>query len=175
VGLQINDDTTAPKNPDLLRDLHVTLVRWNRSPAAADSELISAFSREEVTFVIPPDPTWVSVLQDDARALVVSSLPENAASTDPRWVHELFDELNGFPRPRFFFLVSLSGPIDERSLAAGIARLGWDRVHLDLVPWAKRGDEEEIWSFLEELKDAGEFPSRHMWAMLGGNLEHAGR
>jgi len=80
-------------------------------------------------------------------------------------------EPDSFPRGSVLFLASLEAGAGPRLVARAIRRLGWDRVHLDLVPWiAARNDEEELAVFLEELREAGGFEPRTMRALLGENL-----
>ena len=141
----------------LLRDLHVRLVR-GLDPAATRDRL-PVFAKEGVAFVIEPDTSWVAALPKGAKAYVRAA------------ANRLPADVGAFPRGRFFFIVSLDGPMPAGELTRWIAGVGWDRVHLDLVPWIRAGGDGEIPAFLEELRAPGRFEHRHLDALLGGNLE----
>ncbi|MFH1143898.1 MAG: M28 family peptidase [Candidatus Eisenbacteria bacterium] len=147
----------------LLQDLHVSMIRWPEStPPDEAREYLAALCREGVVSLIAPDTAWVSLLPSGGKALVrvFANRGEDIASPDR------------YPRERFYFIVSLDGPMAAADLAAILARCGWDRVHLDLVPWLVRAGQAPVQAFLEELQAAGPIENRHLRAMLGQNLEH---
>ena len=84
---------------------------------------------------------------------------------------ERIPEPEALGRKQVLFVASLENEPDVADLAALISKLGWDRLHLDLVPWRCRGAPEDIWRFLEDLQAAGAFEHSRMAALLGGNLE----
>lgn len=159
-------DVIPADDRSLLGEMHVALVRWNGAPQSAeDHDYLTQLSAEGVTFLVPPDTSWRDALPEGGLA-VVRVFPGRG---------DKIENPAQFPRQRFFFVVSLNDPIAAPELAAMLAKIGWDRVHLDLVPWSKQAQEEEIWPYLEEVQAAGSFQPQHMRAMLGGNLERMKR
>jgi hypothetical protein len=139
----------------LLSDLHVSLVRGAGAGAAA------GFAGEAVTFLSPPDTALIPALPEDAKACLRVFANRGEEIREP----------DVFPRKQFFFIVSLDGPMEPAELARALREMGWDRVHLDLMPWIERAGEEPACVFLEDLQAAGPFEQRRLRAMLGGNLE----
>jgi len=160
-GLRHERDRVAPERMSLLRDLGVAVARWpGGAPSALDAEYVKHFAKQGVTWLLPADSAVVRGMPPGGKACVRIFPQGGDRVEDPELV----------PRRQRLFIVSLEGALAVRSLAGTLQRLGWDRVHLDLVPWISRADEREIWAFLEELQAAGNFENRQMRAMLGRNL-----
>ncbi len=196
-GLLHDRGRVAPERMGLLRDLSVALARWpagaqsaaetpgGRSAAGApggrsaaetpggrsaaetpgiagalDADYLRRCASQGVTWLVPADTAVVRAVPAGGKACVRIFPQRGDRMDDPDIV----------PRRQRLFIVSLEGALPARSVAGTLRRLGWDRVHLDLVPWVSRADEREIWAFLEELQAAGRFEHRQMRAMLGRNL-----
>ncbi|MBP6876283.1 MAG: M28 family peptidase [Candidatus Eisenbacteria bacterium] len=161
IGLRDPQEIPPAYRP-LLRALHVSLLDGT-SATSTDivSDSLASFAREGALFLVRPDTAWVSGLPAEGKALVRIFPARGEQIPDPQ----------AYPRKRFFFLVSLDGPMPPAELASLLGRLGWDRVHLDLTPWMLASGEEPVWAFLEELLATGNIEGRHLRAMLGGNLD----
>jgi hypothetical protein len=181
-GLDHARGRVAPERLSLLGDLHVALARWPvgapgvasaaaaagprngasapDAPGAPDAAYAAQLAGQGVTWLVPADTAVVGSVPAGGKACVRIFPQRGERLADP----------DRIPRHKRLFIVSLEGETAPRALAETLRRLGWDRVHLDLVPWISRGGEREIWAFLEELQTAGRFETRQMRSMLGGNL-----
>jgi hypothetical protein len=157
IGLHQGETPVPAERIGLLGDLHVSLMRGVEPDAIRDT---AQLAKERVSFLASPDTAWVSVLPRSGEVCLRVFANRGEEIRDP----------HVYPRLQFFFIVSLDAPMAAPQLARMLARIGWDRLHLDLVPWIKRGGEEQICAFLEELQVAGPFEQRQMRAMLGGNI-----
>ena len=162
IGLHQGSAPIPAERMGLLGDLHVSLMRGLGPRPGSDRERdpLSQLAKEGVTILASPDTAWVSALPQGGKAYLRVFANHGEQIRDP----------DAYPRQRFFFIVSLDASMPAPQLARMLARVGWDRLHLDLVPWIKRGGEEEVRAFLEELQLAGPFEQRQMKAMLGGNV-----
>jgi hypothetical protein len=151
----------APPDLELLDDLKIGLVRWTGpAPGAADDDYVRKLGGDGRVLVIPADSLWATALPPGVKAAVRFRPGHGGAVTHPE----------AWPRKTTVFVADLDGAVEPDSLASVIDRLGPDRVHLDLVPWAARSPEPEIWAFIEALQAAGGYSPARMRALLGGNL-----
>jgi hypothetical protein len=158
-GIRHARGRVAPERMNLLSDLHVALADWPAGVVDRDAYL-GQLTGQGVTLFLTADPAAARAVPSGGKACL-RVFPQRG---------EQVEAPDSIPRQQRLFVVSLEGALDARSLAKTLKHLGWDRVHLDLVPWLSRADEREIWAFLEELQTAGRFEVRQMRAMLGGNL-----
>lgn len=184
LGIRAGAASLAPETEALLREVGVGLAELGPAPAEiapGDSGRLESFVREGIVFLAPPDLAADAALPEGAKCLVRFRLDRGEEIAEP----------DSFPRGAFLFVATLGGPADPEGVARALERLGPDRVHLDLVPWALAGGgpsagsgedsgasgggglaerESEIAAFLEELRRAGRFEPHEMRALLGGNL-----
>ncbi len=152
----------AERDMPWLGDLHVSLARWaGGAPAEADSGYVKELASKGVALLLPAARVASRRLPDGARAYLRFHPARG----------ERIEDAEAYARDKVLFVATLESGMSPVRLARDLARLGYDRVHLDLVPWLATGGEEQIWEFLERLQEAGSFEPRHMTAMLGGNLD----
>ncbi len=150
-----------PANLALMDDLRVAFVRWSgRAPGAADTGYVKELGGNGRVLVIPADSAWSAALPAGVKAAVRFRPGHGGAVAHPE----------AWPRKTTVFVADLDGPVEADTLASVIDRLGADRVHLDLVPWAARAPESDLWGFVEALRKAGSYSPARMRALLGGNL-----
>jgi hypothetical protein len=170
---------------NLLGDLHVALACWPtgllageagspavgsrsssgagsppRPSAVPDADYLRRLSGEGVTLLVPADSAAIGRVPAGAKVCVRVWPQRGERVVDP----------GRLPRQKSLVVVSLEKATGPRQIAEALKRIGWNRVHLDLVPCLSRGDEPAVWAFLEELQAAGGFEVRQMRAMLGDNL-----
>jgi hypothetical protein len=161
IGLHHEEKRVPEGRSSLLGDLHVALARWPEvSPKDPDPDYLEVLAEQGVALLAPADTAWASALPSACKAYVRIFANRGDSISDP----------DRFPRKQSLFILSLEESIEPQRVSEIIKRLGWDRVHLDLLPWLRQGDEREVFAFLEELQSRGSFAPRHMRAILGGNL-----
>lgn len=143
----------------LLADLEVGLVRCDAG-GAPDSSLFAPFTKAGVTLLAAADPARLASLPKDAKHCVrfFPERGEHVAAPD------------SLPRKQTLYVVGYEGGLSAAELSSVIDAIGWDRVHLDLVPWLAKADEPAISAFLEELQAVGKWTPAQMAGLLGGNL-----
>lgn len=149
----------SPERRALLADLQVGVVRWDASAAPADSAF-DQIAKTGAIFLVPPDRASLDALPKDAKRYVrvFPGRGESVAAPD------------SLSRKTTLFVVGLEGaPIPEEVVGV-IESLGWDRVHLDLVPYLAAADEPTMCEFLEKVRVAGDLSFDQMTWLLGGNL-----
>ncbi|RPJ41093.1 MAG: M28 family peptidase, partial [Candidatus Latescibacterota bacterium] len=184
LGIRAGAAPLAPETEALLREVGVGIAALGpvtSETAPGDSGRLRNFTHEGIVFLAPPDLTVAAALPKGAKCLVRFRMGRGEEIAEP----------DSLPRGAFLFVATLGGPVDPEGVARALERLGTDRVHLDLVPWAFAGGgpsagsgegpgasgggglaerEAEIAAFLEELRRAGRFEPHETRALLGGNL-----
>ncbi len=177
LGLRHAGTRVPAERMSLLGDLHAALACWpvgmsaatvkppvkaaaNGSGAVPDDGYLRQLTAEGVTLLVPADTLAIGRVPPGAR-VCVRFFPQR----DEQW-----SDPDPLPRKGSLVVVSLDRATGPRQIAEALRRIGWDRVHLDLVPCLSRADERAIWAFLEDLQAAGNFEVRQLRAMLGDNL-----
>lgn len=146
----------------LLGDMHVSFARWlGEQPVSEETEYLEELAGEGVALLVPAPKADMETFPAGGKAYVRFFPGRGERVADPE----------SFPRKGVLFVASVEGATAAGRLAEEIGRLGWDRVHVDLVPWLATAPEEKLWAYLEELRDAGGFEPFQMKAILGGNLD----
>ena len=163
IGLEAGEGRVIPPAlVPLLGDLNVGFVRWTGAlPDSGESGELEAIAGEGAELLLSVDPAWAARIPDEGKACVRFFPGEGETIDDP----------DAFPRKNVLFVASLKGKIAPDRLAGAVRRLGWDRVHIDLVPWIAAGDETKIYAFLEEFQRGGAFEHFQMRALVGDNLD----
>ncbi len=150
-----------PERRALLGDLPVALLRRNVPPATAVAARdLEATLSAGPALLVPANPAWPARLPTGARTLVRVFPGRGERVADPR----------AWPRKGTVFVLSLEGPVGAGDLAQEVLRLGWDRVHLDVVPWIARGGEAAVTAFLEDFQRMSGYDAGRMRALLGETL-----
>ncbi|MFH1278982.1 MAG: M28 family peptidase [Candidatus Eisenbacteria bacterium] len=162
LGLEEGDGGRVSKDHvHLLGDMHVSFTRWlGEQPVSEETEYLEDLAGEGVALLVPAAKADPERFPAEGKAYV-RFFPGRG---------ERIDDPESFPRKGVLFVASLEGHTDAGEIAAEIGRLGWDRVHVDLVPWLAASPEEEVWPWIEALRDGGGFKPFQMKAILGGNL-----
>jgi hypothetical protein len=161
IGLHHDEERVSEERSSLLGDLHVALARWSGAdPKETDPEYLEELTGQGVGLLVPADTMWASSLPSACKAYVRVFPNRGDSISDP----------DRFPRKQSLFILSLETSMPPQQVSEIIKRIGWDRVHLDLLPWLRQADEREVFAFLEELQSTGSFAPRHMHSILGGNL-----
>jgi hypothetical protein len=157
IGLRMG--SVAKERAALLTDLEVGFLRCDAG-AAPDSATLARAAKAGVIFLVPADSARLALLPKDSKRCI-RIFPGG---------REHFAPPDSLSRKQTLFVVSYEGGLTAAELSAAIDAIGWDRVHLDLVPWLAKADEPTIYAFLEELQAAGKRTAGQMTALLGGNL-----
>jgi hypothetical protein len=146
----------------LLGDLSVGLIDLTRARAGElESGHLADLAQEGVACLLPADTALAARIPDRMVRYVRFFPGRGERIADP----------SGYPRGEALFIMTLEGEIPVATAAEAIRQLGWDWIHLDLVPWLAVSGEEEVCAFLERLQEATGLETRRMRALLGRNLE----
>lgn len=162
LGLQeADDDRVSEEYVHLLGDLSVSFARWLGGLPPDEADYFEELAGEGVALLVPAPEARADLLPAAGKSYVRCYPGRGETVAEP----------DSLPRKHVLFVASLERREDPVRIAAEIRRLGWDRVHLDLVPWIAAANESDVWAFLEELQGAGDFEPFQLRAILGGNLD----